>query len=64
MKLTKIALHWQILIALILSLIAGMFFPSIVPYIDWIGILFIKTLKNDCGSFNIYFFGNWGVESR
>jgi len=41
----KIALHWQILIALILAVIVGIFFKSAVPYISWMGIIFLRALK-------------------
>jgi len=41
----KIALHWQILIAILLALFAGSLFPGIVPYVSWMGSLFIRALK-------------------
>jgi len=44
-KKIKFPLHWQILIALVLSVMFGMFFPSEVKYISWLGTLFIRALK-------------------
>ena len=41
----KIALHWQILIGLILGVIYGLLFGSTVSYISWLGDLFIQALK-------------------
>ena len=41
----KIKLHWQILIALILAIIFGLFFTGFVKYITWIGDLFLRALK-------------------
>ncbi len=39
-------LHWQILTAMILGTIAGLAFGKpLVPYVDWLGILFIRLLK-------------------
>lgn len=43
--LKKIALHWQILIGLILGVIYGLLFESTVNYIAWMGDLFIQALK-------------------
>ncbi|MFP4287794.1 MAG: dicarboxylate/amino acid:cation symporter [Bacteroidales bacterium] len=43
--LKKIELHWQILIALILSVLFGMYLPDYVWYVEWMGILFLKALK-------------------
>ncbi|NOZ47882.1 MAG: dicarboxylate/amino acid:cation symporter [Chlorobi bacterium] len=39
------ALHWQILIGFILAIIVGMFFKSFVPYVSWMGVLFLRGLK-------------------
>lgn len=44
-RMKKIALHWQILIGLVLAFIVGTQFQSILPYIKWIGIMFIRGLK-------------------
>ena len=41
----NIALHWQILIALIISVFIGIFFKDFVPYISWMGIIFLRALK-------------------
>ena len=37
-------LHWQILIALILGVTAGVILPQYVPYISWIGDIFLRSL--------------------
>jgi len=41
----KIKLHWQILIALFLSIIFALFFPEGVVYVTWAGDLFLRALK-------------------
>lgn len=41
----KIEMHWQILIALVAGVLAGMYATSYVPYISWIGDLFLRLLK-------------------
>ncbi len=41
----KLKLHWQILIALILAILFGLFFTDYVKYITWIGDLFLRALK-------------------
>lgn len=41
----KMALHWQILIAIILALLFGSILPAQVSYVEWMGILFIRALK-------------------
>lgn len=41
----KISLHWQIMIALITGALTGWFFPSLSPYVHWMGIIFLKMLK-------------------
>ena len=41
----KLALHWQILIALVLSILFGIFFGDYVVYVAWMGKLFINALK-------------------
>lgn len=41
----KLALHWQILIALILAVIVGVYFPQNVKYISWMGVVFLRALK-------------------
>ncbi len=44
-KNMRIALHWQILISLILAILAGIFLPQLVPYVAWTGDVFIRALK-------------------
>ncbi|NCS89807.1 MAG: dicarboxylate/amino acid:cation symporter [Ignavibacteria bacterium CG2_30_36_16] len=41
----KLKIHWQILIALILSVPFGFFFPQYVDYVSWLGDLFLRALK-------------------
>ncbi len=41
----KIKLHWQILIALVLGVIYGIYFTDYVVYISWMGELFLRALK-------------------
>ncbi len=41
----KLKLHWQILISLVLSIIFGIFFPSKVEYVTWMGTIFLNGLK-------------------
>lgn len=43
--LSKIKLHWQILIALILAVGFGYFAPDLVPYISWMGVAFLRGLN-------------------
>lgn len=45
MKLLNIKLHWQILIALVIAVIIGYFFPGAVDYLDWMGKMFLRGLK-------------------
>lgn len=45
MKLLKIKLHWQILIALIVAVLLGLYLPSSVKYLSWMGELFLRGLK-------------------
>jgi Na+/H+-dicarboxylate symporter len=45
MKHLKLKLHWQILIALILAVLFGYFIPHGVPYVSWIGDIFLRSLK-------------------
>lgn len=45
MKILKIKLHWQILIALILAVLYGYYFPQGVIYISWMGDIFLRALK-------------------
>jgi Na+/H+-dicarboxylate symporter len=41
----KFALHWQILVALILAVLTGLYLENAVPYVEWMGTLFIRALK-------------------
>lgn len=41
----KIQLHWQILIALILSVLFGLLFTDYVEYVTWMGEVFLRALK-------------------
>lgn len=41
----KIALHWQILIALILAVPFGIFLKEYVSWISWLGDIFLRALK-------------------
>ncbi|MFC0875155.1 dicarboxylate/amino acid:cation symporter [Saccharicrinis sp. FJH2] len=41
----KLALHWQILIALVLAVLFGIFLPEQVSYISWMGDVFLRGLK-------------------
>ena len=41
----KLALHWQILIALILGVVLGVWLPEYVKYISWMGDMFMRALK-------------------
>jgi proton glutamate symport protein len=43
--LRKIPLHWQILIAIILSIIFGLLFPEKVEYVGWMGTVFLRALR-------------------
>ena len=42
--LSKIKLHWQILIALILAVAFGNFSPNLVQYTSWMGVIFLRAL--------------------
>jgi Na+/H+-dicarboxylate symporter len=41
----KIELHWQILIALVLAVLYGLFLTDKVEYVTWMGDLFLRALK-------------------
>lgn len=43
--LSKIKLHWQILIALICAVAFGYFAPDLVEYISWLGVIFLRGLN-------------------
>jgi Na+/H+-dicarboxylate symporter len=41
----KLKLHWQILIALVIAVIYGIFLTDYVSYVSWMGDLFLRALK-------------------
>jgi len=41
----KLKLHWQILIALLLAILYGLFLPQYVSYVKWMGDLFLNALR-------------------
>ncbi|RLD49770.1 MAG: dicarboxylate/amino acid:cation symporter, partial [Bacteroidetes bacterium] len=41
----KIQLHWQILIALFLGVLYGLYFPDYIDYVSWMGDLFLRALR-------------------
>jgi Na+/H+-dicarboxylate symporter len=41
----KIKLHWQILIALVVAVLYGIFLTEYVGYVQWMGELFLRGLK-------------------
>ena len=41
----RLALHWQILAALILGTLAGVLIPDTIASIDFVGDLFLKGLR-------------------
>jgi Na+/H+-dicarboxylate symporter len=41
----KLELHWQILIALVLSILYGIFLPDYVGWVSWMGTIFLNALK-------------------
>lgn len=45
MKILKIKLHWQILIALVLAVVFGYYVPNGIPYVGWMGDIFLRGLK-------------------
>ncbi|MCD6355290.1 MAG: dicarboxylate/amino acid:cation symporter [Prolixibacteraceae bacterium] len=45
MKILKLKLHWQILIALALSVLFGYYVPQGVKYVAWMGNIFLTALK-------------------
>jgi Na+/H+-dicarboxylate symporter len=44
-KIIKVKLHWQILIALILAVLFGYFVPGGIKYVGWMGDVFLRALK-------------------
>ncbi len=45
MKKIKLALHWQILIALVAAVLFGYFVPLWINYVSWMGDVFLRGLK-------------------
>jgi Na+/H+-dicarboxylate symporter len=45
MKILKIKLHWQILIALVLAVLFGYYVPQGIAYTEWMGTIFLTALK-------------------
>ncbi len=45
MKIPKIKLHWQILIALALAVLFGYYIPQGIKYTEWMGTMFLTALK-------------------
>lgn len=43
--LLKIKLHWQILIALVIAMLFGYYFPDKVEYTSWMGVIFLRGLN-------------------
>ncbi len=41
----KFQLHWQILIALILAVLYGIYFKDSIEYVAWMGEIFLRALK-------------------
>ncbi|MDR3110007.1 MAG: dicarboxylate/amino acid:cation symporter [Planctomycetaceae bacterium] len=41
----RLQLHWQIIISLIAGGTAGVWFPTYVPYVSWLGDLFMNALS-------------------
>lgn len=45
LKLRIPALHWQILIALVLAVFFGIYFSDYVKYVSWMGTIFLRALQ-------------------
>lgn len=45
MILLRLKLHWQILIALVVAVNLGYFFPASATYLSWMGDIFLRCLK-------------------
>ena len=41
----KLALHWKILIGLVLGVIYGIFLTEHIQYVSWMGVIFLRGLK-------------------
>ncbi len=44
-RLKAPALHWQILIALVIAVLYGIYLPGHVDYISWMGTVFLRALQ-------------------
>ncbi len=42
---SKIKLHWQILIALFLAVLFGSYLSNWIPYVSWMGVVFLRSLS-------------------
>ena len=45
MKLKKLAIHWKILIAILLGALFGIFLSDYIKYIQWAGDMFLRALR-------------------
>ena len=45
MKVKKLAIHWQILIAILLGALLGVFLSDYVKYVQWAGDMFLRALR-------------------
>lgn len=45
MRLLKLKLHWQILTALVVAVMLGLYLPASVRYVSWMGDIFLRGLK-------------------
>ena len=45
LTIMKLALHWQILIAIILGIVFGVLFYPYIGYVSWMGTLFLRLLN-------------------
>ncbi|MFV0379104.1 MAG: dicarboxylate/amino acid:cation symporter [Mangrovibacterium sp.] len=45
MSILKLKLHWQILVALVIAVLYGLFLPDKLIYVSWMGDLFLRLLK-------------------
>jgi proton glutamate symport protein len=43
--MTRVKLHWQILAALILALLYGIYLRDYTGYVEWMGIIFLRALN-------------------
>ena len=45
MRKKSLALHWQILIAIVSGVLFGFYFTEQIAYVDWLGTVFMRLLK-------------------